>query len=154
MSGTLINKHALDTRAAFIISRMRLARRTSVVVVVFSKYTSDSHQLRKIEQYFCHIRELLYRVHNLDAVAKRLVESITPQRSQRKDTRGGLLPTSGELPILGFRFPYVGNLDRSLQRLLVQLPQPRHHVLLLARLLFSWRALRTRWQKRFQRRIG
>ncbi len=39
------------------------------------------------------------------------------------------------------------------QRLLAQLPQPRYNVLLLLRLLLPWRALRTKVQKRFQRRI-
>jgi hypothetical protein len=39
------------------------------------------------------------------------------------------------------------------ERLLAQLPQSRHHVLLLSRLLLSLRALRMRLQKRLQRRI-
>jgi hypothetical protein len=57
---------------------------------------------------------LLSRAHNLDAATKREVESVTPQRSHSKDTRHCLLPTSGELPILGVRFPYVGHLELSL----------------------------------------
>lgn len=40
------------------------------------------------------------------------------------------------------------------ERLLAQLPHPRYDVLLLSRLLLSWRALRTRIQKRLQRRIS
>lgn len=39
------------------------------------------------------------------------------------------------------------------ERLLAQLPQPRYDLLLLSRLLLHWRALRTRVQKRLQRRI-
>jgi hypothetical protein len=39
------------------------------------------------------------------------------------------------------------------QRLLAQLPRPRYNLLLLLRLLFPWRALRTKAQKRSQRRI-
>ena len=40
------------------------------------------------------------------------------------------------------------------ERLLAQLPQPGYDVLLLSRLLLSWRALRTRIQKRLQQRIS
>jgi hypothetical protein len=40
------------------------------------------------------------------------------------------------------------------ERLLAQLSHPRYDVLLLSRLLLSWRALRTRIQKRLQRRIS
>ena len=54
--------------------------------------------------------------HALEAATKRLVESVAPQHSHRKDTRGSLLATSGELPILGVWFPYVGHLDLSLSR--------------------------------------
>ena|GEM_PF-2834327 len=39
------------------------------------------------------------------------------------------------------------------QRLLAQLPRPRSNVLLFLRILFPWRALRTKVQKRLQRRI-
>jgi hypothetical protein len=39
------------------------------------------------------------------------------------------------------------------RRLLAQLPRPRYNVLRLLRLLFPWRALRTKVQKRLQRRI-
>ena len=51
---------------------------------------------------------MLSRAYTLDAATKRLVESVAPQRSHRKDTRCTLLATSGELPILGFEFPYIG----------------------------------------------
>ena len=41
------------------------------------------------------------------------------------------------------------------ERLLAQLPQPRRSVPLLpARLMLSWRSLRTRLRKGFQRRIA
>ncbi len=40
------------------------------------------------------------------------------------------------------------------ERLLAQLPRPRYDVQLLWRLLLPWRALRTRLQKRLQRRIS
>jgi hypothetical protein len=40
------------------------------------------------------------------------------------------------------------------ERLLAQLPQTRHDLLLLSRLLLPFRALRTSLQKRLQRRIA
>ena len=40
------------------------------------------------------------------------------------------------------------------ERLLAQLPQTKHDLLLLSRLLLPWRALRTSLQKRLQRRIA
>jgi hypothetical protein len=40
------------------------------------------------------------------------------------------------------------------ERLLAQLPQTRHDLLLLSRLLLPWRALRTSLQKSLQRRIA
>lgn len=40
------------------------------------------------------------------------------------------------------------------ERLLAQLPHPRYDLRLFSRLLFPWRTLRTRLQKRLQRRIA
>ena len=40
------------------------------------------------------------------------------------------------------------------ERLVAQLPQLRYDFLLLSRLVLPWRALRTRLQKRLQRRIA